>query len=79
MVESLGFKPTIRDIFRIICNNTQAMLSTIHSISSQAPKTQDKQAYRINKLQTGTGGLLTDIPADTKKAYAWPSVYRVTR
>ena len=69
--ESLGFNPTIRDVFRIICNNTQAMLSTIHQITTDAESPSNKQD-RKDALR----GYSTDIPQTSDYNYAWPKVFR---
>ena len=69
--DSLGFEPTIGDIFRIICNNTQAMTVAIHEISKQAenPAIKEDRNDVLEDYQT-------DIPDDTNTSYAWPKVFK---
>ena len=70
LVKSLGFNPSIRDIFRVICNNTQAMLTTINHIS-QSAENKSNEGIRNDSLKR----YITDIPSTTETSYAWPSVY----
>ena len=70
LVSELKFNPTIRDVFRIICNNTQAMLETVNIISTSAQKSGN-QKIRNSILKP----YVTDIPSTTETSYAWPSIY----
>ncbi len=71
----LKFKPTIRNIFRIICNNTEAMLQTLLGVSDDANK---KEKYELRKRFLVDNDLETDIPQTIKQVFAWPRFFRTS-
>ena len=66
------FSPKIKDVFRILCNNTDAMLQTLAQITANASNPNYKKARESVIVN---GGYQTDIPKDNKNSYAWPSLY----
>jgi predicted chitinase len=68
--KKLEFNPNIRNVFRVLANNIQAMLSTLYDVSSKA----ESQSGRKSAL----GGYNTDVPANSERIYPWPSIYRKT-
>ena len=73
--EKLTFKPTIRNVFRIICNNTEAMLQTLLDVSNDANK---EEKYNNRKRFLVDNGLETDIPTSIEKIFAWPRFFRTS-
>ena len=73
--KKLKFKPTIRNVFRIICNNTEAMLQTLLDVSNDA-NTEEK--YNNRKRFLIDNGLETDIPQSIEKIFAWPRFFRTS-
>lgn len=73
IVDRLKFQPTIANVFRIICNNTDAMLETLKSLRSSVKnsQTEDKRTAYITDTY---GKENSDIPAKFNQ-YMWPSVY----
>ena len=76
--KSLGYQPTIGNVFEIFCNNAQAFLSTVYEVSKKAESKsvlKDRQKA-LNSLQPKT-----DIPLkrknDFKSAtiFAFPAIY----
>ena len=65
------FEPTIENCFRILANNTQALTSTIYSITKAATGQQKGVRNEILKQ----GGFSTDIPDSITTNVAWPSIY----
>jgi predicted chitinase len=79
--KSIGFNPTIGDVFHIIMNNVQVMLEVIYDVSVKA---EQKEKERFKDLQRA--GVITDIPGvdgktqdisqeTNKKIYAWAGIY----
>ena len=73
LADNLGFTPTIKDIFRIICNNTQAMLSTVHEVTETAESPANKEDREEALRNYGT-----DIPQTSKHNFGWPKVLETT-
>ena len=67
---ALGFKPTVDNCFRILCNNTQAMTSTIYDITTEASNTKNGPNRR-----EALEGYKTDVPDTITDPMAWPLVY----
>ena len=68
--KKLDFSPKIKDVFRILCNNTDAMLQTVADITKQASQTSKK-----DRRKSALSAYETDIPSDNKNSYAWPRIY----
>tara|TARA_Y100000589_G_scaffold42490_1_gene35661 strand:- start:37998 stop:43232 length:5235 start_codon:yes stop_codon:yes gene_type:complete len=73
--KKLKFKPTIRNVFRIICNNTEAMLQTLLDVSNNA---DSEEKYSNRKRFLVDNNLETDIPQSIKKVFAWPRFFRIS-
>lgn len=73
--KKLKFKPTIRNVFRIICNNTEAMLQTLYDVSENAGQ---EEKYNNRKRFLSDNGLETDIPTNINKIFPWPRFFRVS-
>ena len=70
-----GFQPYIENCFRILANNTQAMVETIGSITKTA---ENEKGRGIDIL---LNGLESDIPNvinvdEGSKSVGWPSIYK---
>ena len=70
--KQLDFSPKVKDVFRILCNNTDAMLQTLADITKEAEKPEKKQ-----RRKDALSGCITDTPPDNKNSYAWPRIYKV--
>ena len=75
-----SFKPTIRNCFEVLANNTQAMVETIYDITT---KSEDKSISGERKSVLSSYS--TDIPDSVfeklngqNKGIAWPSIYEKT-
>lgn len=73
--QKLKFKPTIRNVFRIICNNTEAMLQTLLGVSNNA---NSEEKYNNRKRFLVDNDLETDIPQSIEKIFAWPRFFRTS-
>jgi hypothetical protein len=65
--ETLGFEPSIRNIFRVLCINTEIFLEVLREVSVES-QGNEKRKLEFNKL---TGNSL-NIKKDDKNIYAWP-------
>jgi hypothetical protein len=75
-----SFKPTIRNCFEVLANNTQAMVETIYDITKES----EKESISGNRKQV-LSSYSTDIPDSVfeklngqNKGIAWPSIYEKT-
>ena len=71
MNKQLDFSPKVKDVFRILCNNTDAMLQTLADITKEAEK-KSKQQRRKDALE----GYITDTPPKNKNSYGWPRIHK---
>ena len=73
--ERIGFRPTIENVFRIICNNTDAMLATLRTTRDtvKSPEIAKKRKAKILEYY----GENSDIPAKFDQ-FMWPSVYETS-
>jgi hypothetical protein len=62
----LGFDPTIRNLFRVLCVSTEVFLQCILDVSREA-ETSGKREAALAKLRTGL-----DIIGKTNKVFPWP-------
>ena len=71
LTEKLGFNPTIRYVFTVICNNVQAMLKTLYDISDKAHE-KNIQLKRSSDLFNYT----TDLPIinGEPQSFPWPAI-----
>lgn len=76
VVERLQFKPTIQNVFRIICNNTEAMLETLKSQRTTV-KSPDIAKKRKDYIDSKYGIRNSDIPVKFDQ-FMWPSVYETS-
>ena len=68
----LGFDPTIRKLFRILCISTEVFLECILKVSEEAEKdTQQKRARELQKLQK-RGSESFDTNGSSDKIFPWP-------
>ena len=69
----LGFDPTIRNLFRVLCVSTETFLQCIYDVSREAElDSNGLRATELNKL--GKDGL--DYDKNSSKVFPWPE-YRV--
>jgi len=66
------FAPTIENCFRILANNTQALTTTIWSISRAA----EKSDFNSRNGLLSQNNCRTDIPPSIETSVAWPAIYR---
>ena len=67
-----GFDPKINACFKIISNNTQALVESIHEITQKAE--QSDKGYRksaLNSVETDVDPKILDV-----SSVAWPSIYQ---
>ena len=65
---SLGFDPTIRNLFRVLCISTEVFLQCLLEVSREAENdTNGKRAKALEKLRNGL-----DINNSSKKVFPWP-------
>ena len=76
IVEQIRFKPTIGNVFRIICNNTDAMLHTLKSLRESVKNSQIEEK-RTEYIDSKYGKENSDIPTKFNQ-YMWPSIYEST-
>ena len=69
--KQLDFSPKIKDVFRILCNNTDAMLQTLADITKEAEKTSKKE-----RRKEALEGYITDTPSKNKNSYGWPRIHQ---
>jgi hypothetical protein len=66
--EVLGFDPTIRNLFRVLCISTEVFLECMVDISKEAEiDNGGKRAVELNKLRNG----LNDV-SKSNKIFPWP-------
>lgn len=64
----LGFDPTIRNLFRVLCISTEVFLQCILDVSREAETDGNgKREVALNELRTGL-----DIIGKTNKVFPWP-------
>ena len=71
------FKPTIKNCFEVLANNTQAMVETIYDITVKS-ESKDISQQRKNVLSSYSTDIppsLSDKLGNGKSGIAWPSVY----
>jgi hypothetical protein len=69
-----GFDPKINSCFKIIANNTQALVETIYEVSKKAEQTNKDYRYSVlNGVETDVDSSLLNV-----SSVAWPSVYQKT-
>lgn len=65
--ESIGFNPTVKTVFQIICNNAQALIQSIFNIAEQAEGKSDQRAKDLINSPV----IDTDITSDTDNKDSW--------
>jgi len=65
--ESIGFNPTVKTVFQIICNNAQALIQSIFNIAEQAEVKSNQRAKDLINSPV----IDTDITSDTDNKYSW--------
>jgi hypothetical protein len=87
LTEELKFNPTLKYVFSVICNNTQAMIKTLYDVSRDSQSESLKKSR--NKLFNGRFSL-NDLPKETPTVdkgatnntkqvltpYPWASVFK---
>ncbi len=74
--EELKFNPTLKYVFSVICNNTQAMIKTLYEVSVDSQSESLKK--QRNKLFNSKFSL-NDLPKDKEKVetpYPWATVFK---
>lgn len=67
--DTLGFKPTIKNVIGIICNNVETFLKMIRNTANEAEK-KGKERYEI----LGTKNYDTDIPTSIHEIFPFPLI-----
>jgi len=77
--EILGFEPTIRNIFRVLCINTEIFLEVLREVSQESQNPEN--TARINEFKKIIGSGNLNIKSDdisNLNIYAWPE-YRESK
>ena len=70
----LGFEPTIRNIFRVLCINTEIFLEVLREVSMESQQ-NPQRILEFNKLTTNSTENVLNIKKndiEAKNIYAWP-------
>jgi len=69
----LGFKPTIENVFRIVCNNFQVFLNLLGKTSIEAAKKEKRgQIYKQQR------DLTNNMTQELEKVFPWPYIWDKT-
>lgn len=70
--ETLGFEPTIRNIFRVLCINTEIFLEVLKEVSSEAELNEVRKNEFIRILNNSNGLNINKKDIEAKSIYPWP-------
>ena len=70
--ETLGFEPTIRNIFRVLCINTEIFLEVLKEVSSEAELNEVRKNEFIKILSSSNGLNINKKDIEAKSIYPWP-------
>jgi murein DD-endopeptidase MepM/ murein hydrolase activator NlpD len=77
--KSLGFDPTIRNIFTILLCNTDAFMEIVVNVATEAEKYHNQRTNDYKKLTERAGDGPTGLISGTEgegKVFAWPTYYK---
>jgi predicted chitinase len=78
--KEVGFNPNIENSFKVIMNNTQAMIETIYSVSKSSEEVNSKNRFSVlNRYETDIPKSITNklISGESKKGVSFPSIYEL--
>jgi hypothetical protein len=82
VTESIGFKPTIRNIFTVLLCNTDAFMEILLNVAIRAEEFHNKEDLKIYTTPSqGTSEILSSNakkPDGGKKVYPWPTYLEKT-
>ena len=69
--ESLGYNPTIKTVFQILCNNAQALILATYTVAESAEKLSTQRADELKQA----GNIDTDIDTSEKGDWSNSTIY----
>ena len=79
--KEVGFNPNIKNSFKVIMNNTQAMIETIYKISKSAEDANTKERFKLlNRYETDVPKSIVQklTSGGSKQGVSFPSIYEVS-
>ena len=71
--KKIGFNPSVGDVFEILCNNVEAYINTIYTISLNAEAKNDARVAAFNGIVSDSGTGSNDNK--NERIYPWPMIY----
>ena len=73
--ENLNFKPTIRNITKMIITHSEVFLKTLGQVSKEAYE-DDTRSNKIREILKGKNNNIDQNNTDKNKVYPWPEYYK---